>query len=98
MFCASTPPLGNSYVCCSILLPGKLRFTNRVSEMGLLDGCVIFNGVEGGTEVEGGVGEGRNSKFDQGFKMTSIDIGFSTTGGDSTGSLGSTQSMRSIIS
>ena len=50
------------------------------------------------TKVEGGVGKGRCFEVDGGFVMTFVDIGYSTTGGESIGSLGSTKSRISTIS
>ena len=90
LFCALSAPISNGSVCYSIVLPSKSGFINCVLERGSVDGCVISNGVEGGTKVEGGVGKGGHSEVDGRFGMTSIDIGLSATGGDSTGSLGST--------
>ena len=55
-----------------------------------MDGCVISGGVEGGTEVEGGIGEGRHSEVDGRFRMKYSSIEFSTTGGEWKNSLGST--------
>ena len=86
------------YVFCFVLLLGRSDFINYVSERGLVDGCVIFGGMEGGTEVEGGVCEGRCSKIDGGFGMRYVGIGFLTIGGESIGSLGLTELRRSTIS
>ena len=65
---------------------------------GTIYGSVSDGGVEEGGVAEGGVGEGSCSEVDGGFGIVSVGRGFSTTGGDSTSSLGSTDSICSTIS
>ena len=64
----------------------------------MIDGWSFAGGGEGGTEVDGGVGEGRCFEINGGFRMSSVGIGSSTTGVESTHSLVSTESRRSTIS
>ena len=75
-----------------------LGFINCISGRGIVDGGVSEGGVNEGGVGEGGVGEGSCSEVDGGFGMESIRREFSTTCGDSTGSLGSTDSIWSTIS
>ena len=81
-----------------MVLLGMSRFTNCVSGRGSVDGGVSEGGVEEGSAVEGGVGDGSFFEVDRGFGIKYIDGGFSTTSGESIGSLGSTDSMWLTIS
>ena len=99
LFFASLVSVGDGLVCgCSMVLLGMLGFTNFVLERGTIDGAVSEGGVEEGSVAKGVVGDGSFSEVNGGFVIVSVSRGFSTFGGDSKGSLGSTNSKWLTIS
>ena len=80
-----------------MVLLGMLGFTNFVLERGTIDGGLSEGGVEEGSVAEGVVGDGSFSEVDGGFGIVSVDRGFLATSGESTGLLGSIDSIRLTI-